>query len=363
VSPILNILRFILALCVVFYHFHGELAGDAGRVAVVGFFLISGFLITLIVNETYPTPAHNWNFLVNRFLRIYPQYVFAALVGLAAILISPESSHALNPVMNVPDGWGEIVPHFTIFGLYLNTARLSPPTWSLNTELYYYLLIGLFTGRSRMLSWAALLILLPLGYLTFLGAIPFFFYGDPVGNGFIFVAGSLAYWYRWEIVRLARRRWVIWALFAFYLFQVFILHRYTSDKKNLVLSTMVLFLLVPMLWSLRLDWLSPAMRQALQIIGHASYPVFLLHWGIGALLVGTVYGGVIPPKGELLTWVVIVTIPVSIAAVYMIDLPVERIRRRFRRQAPPTATVEREAPTPLSLGAAVALSPGAGTPP
>jgi hypothetical protein len=118
VSPILNILRFILALCVVLYHFHGELAGDAGRVAVVGFFLISGFLITLIVNETYPTPAHNWNFLVNRFLRIYPQYVFAAVVGLLAVSLYPQSSRALNSVLKLPDTLGEIIPHFTIFGLY-----------------------------------------------------------------------------------------------------------------------------------------------------------------------------------------------------------------------------------------------------
>lgn len=40
-----------------------------------------------------------------------------------------------------------------IFGLYMDEVRVSPSTWSLNVEIWFYLIIGLFTYRFKMLAY------------------------------------------------------------------------------------------------------------------------------------------------------------------------------------------------------------------
>lgn len=69
----LNLLRFFLAFNVVMFHLWNRAAPGASPVAVLGFFFISGFLITKIVREVYAMPTRAAAFVLNRALRIYPQ--------------------------------------------------------------------------------------------------------------------------------------------------------------------------------------------------------------------------------------------------------------------------------------------------
>lgn len=55
-----------------------------GKLAVQGFFVISGFYMSLILNEKYPAGAGgSWLFYSNRFLRIYPIYWAILTVSVA----------------------------------------------------------------------------------------------------------------------------------------------------------------------------------------------------------------------------------------------------------------------------------------
>src|SRR6201995_5837701 len=80
----MGLLRFWLAMAVVFEH-TALFMGDPGRfpyhlrllngqTAVQSFYIISGFYISLILNEKYVGRGSGWLFLSNRFLRIYPVY-------------------------------------------------------------------------------------------------------------------------------------------------------------------------------------------------------------------------------------------------------------------------------------------------
>ena len=62
--------RTLLAIAVVATHFGGM--SGLGLVAVFGFFSLSGFLMTLLVNGPYRGRPRA--FLLNRFLRLYPLY-------------------------------------------------------------------------------------------------------------------------------------------------------------------------------------------------------------------------------------------------------------------------------------------------
>jgi peptidoglycan/LPS O-acetylase OafA/YrhL len=80
-------IRLLLALSVVIAHavplFGLTLVG--GKLAVQSFFVISGFYMSLILSEKYPSGvAGTWLFYGNRFLRIYPLYWIALLLSVAA---------------------------------------------------------------------------------------------------------------------------------------------------------------------------------------------------------------------------------------------------------------------------------------
>lgn len=73
----MGILRFLLAISVVIAHsssiFGFDLVG--GQIAVQAFFIISGFYMTLILNEKYIGANHSYRlFISNRTLRLYPVY-------------------------------------------------------------------------------------------------------------------------------------------------------------------------------------------------------------------------------------------------------------------------------------------------
>ena len=78
----MGLLRLYLALCV----FHDHVNSNAPRmflsssVAVCIFFIISGFYMSLVINENYKNQNNGIiSFYINRFLRLYPIYIIILL--------------------------------------------------------------------------------------------------------------------------------------------------------------------------------------------------------------------------------------------------------------------------------------------
>ena len=72
----MGVLRLILAISVVLAH-AGSLFGFSligGQLAVQAFYIISGFYMSLILNEKYIKKNSYWLFISNRLLRLYPIY-------------------------------------------------------------------------------------------------------------------------------------------------------------------------------------------------------------------------------------------------------------------------------------------------
>ena len=94
----MGVIRFLLAWAVVVAHFTYfptfRLIG--GELAVEAFFIISGFYISLIFNNQYSTTK---NFLINRFLRLYPAYAVIAAINLTVNLFNPGE---LENIFNLP---------------------------------------------------------------------------------------------------------------------------------------------------------------------------------------------------------------------------------------------------------------------
>lgn len=149
----LGSLRLFLALSVVIAH----LADDVrfflhwGIFAVFGFYLISGYLITTILHETYSFRLSA--FAINRFLRLFPIYYIVIAASAWIVNFSSDAS-AFHPAWSIQTRWRDIIGNIFIFPFefYDSSFRLSPPTWSVAVELVNYFLLWLIVARNRSLA-------------------------------------------------------------------------------------------------------------------------------------------------------------------------------------------------------------------
>ena len=130
--------RLLLAYAVVASHI-GISAGafDVGEIAVVSFFLLSGYVITALIDRHYSDLRAIGLFYLDRALRLYPQFLFYSLATIIAVeafglrhqwLSSPPSlSSDLAQLTMAPLNFAERFPNM-----------LLPQGWSLGLEMTFY---------------------------------------------------------------------------------------------------------------------------------------------------------------------------------------------------------------------------------
>ena len=149
--------RFILAWMVVVEHVSRF---EIGKVAVMAFFILSGYWVTRVFVERYSDGIQGvTTFYIARFLRIWPLYaaIFMMVLLLAFFL----------PLHLAPDFWWSIL----IFGVASHNIDIIGVTWSLDIELQFYLLLPLIVLLMRVFPQTAQkgLLLLAFGALWAFG--------------------------------------------------------------------------------------------------------------------------------------------------------------------------------------------------
>ena len=334
----LNLVRFFLAFNVAIFHLWNAVAPGAGPVAVLGFFFMSGFLITQLVQEVYVMPKGAGSFLLNRTLRIYPQYLAAVGAGLLTIYLYPAVASHLNSYLRSPQSPGEWLVQFSIFGLTGSAVRILPAAWTLGAELYFYLLIGLGTGRSKRATLLLCAILLPIGALCATNVLPFDFYGSPVGNGFVFALVSAIYFYR-NTLRVKPQLFVLASLaYLAHAYAIPVLEQLDVDKANLAGSVFPFALIL--LYLFQNDILVPWVVRLSAVLGKMAYPIFLLHWAVSVVISALLFHGLASVDmqsglegARYFSVVLLATMVCSLGFYLFIDQPVERLRRMVRKYA------------------------------
>lgn len=138
-----------------------------GICAVLFFYMISGFLMAMVINEKYWAPEGRWawRFYLARMLRIFPLYF---LVLIATLAIYP--AFGLPSIFNVTGltvwQWGVVlVSNATLLGLdYLNyfgfghgNDRIVDIAWTLGVELQFYIVAPFIVTRS--LRWCIVILI------------------------------------------------------------------------------------------------------------------------------------------------------------------------------------------------------------
>ena len=220
-----GLLRFILASIVVLNHIAG-MPDYAAHYSVWGFYTVSGFLMTLILKDKYSlVPGGMMKFIINRFLRIFPTYWFSIVLSVALIfVIDKEIIRTFHSAIRLPINVQETLSNIFIFGLMPNVdmARLTPPSWALNIELIYYVLMGLIFYRSFKLN--LVWFLLSLGYTMYFTLYEGTnVYNDIIACGLPFSAGALCYFGYKKVKALNYISTYVVLIMSFFLFIVFVL--------------------------------------------------------------------------------------------------------------------------------------------
>ncbi|MCW8917625.1 MAG: acyltransferase [Gammaproteobacteria bacterium] len=200
-------LRLLLAALVAMAH-TGWLPFELnpGVVAVVGFYLLAGFVMHAQLSRHYPPSLHGagW-FYLERLLRIFPQYLFFLVLTVAFFyLLNPQVSY-----LSASPGPGDWLANLLVLPLnfYMFTGQLAfiliPPAWSLGAELQFYLLAPLLLFfRQRWLLPGAVLLSALVFTLALGGLLNPDHYGYRLLPGilFIFIAGIAVSARRWRLL-------------------------------------------------------------------------------------------------------------------------------------------------------------------
>jgi peptidoglycan/LPS O-acetylase OafA/YrhL len=342
-----GILRTVLALMVMCQHLLDLV--PLGQYAVFCFYIISGYLMTLIMHETYGYSLKGrYYFAINRALRLYPMYWFVAgLTVLLILYIGQDITRNYNPSLYLPlsaDGvYQNILMIFPSLDPIYVFPRFVPAAWALTVELVFYLLIclGISKTFNRVRFWFFLsLIYVVITYALRLeddsryspimaGSLPFsigsavYFYSRQTVKNGIFSKVKLSA--AWLFVLL-----VINCFFGLFLFRLpnSYIFQELAFYTNLIISSLLVYKIAIgdniLALGERLD----------KFIGDFSYPIYLSHWQVGLLVSFFLFGR---PLHKLSTRGV-ESFLISIVIVFMfswllitlIDKPVQKIRKKFK---------------------------------
>lgn len=285
-------LRAFAAIAVVLYHmairidelygikvFGGVFNRHFGFYGVLTFFFISGYLMAKLAESSTP-----WDFIVQRIIRIYPAFFAAIIYAFVLPMIIFGSSQLGDPLAYflLPLG-----PHYGPLHI----------EWSLNYEVFFYLIVSIFCLRplnryywAFLLAWLAA-VLITLYQFSAYGTSQFPLFHEAFFSAWniAFILGGLAFYATrlpgvQAAVNLAGPPVLLLTIFSLLLPEVF------------PESTRVLFVCavigIPTLWYISLprsDMPRQGYAKLLKAIGDRSYGLYLVHQVTGACLQGVVF--------------------------------------------------------------------------
>lgn len=311
--PCIEAMRFFAAFLVVLHH--APLINlKYGNYGVDLFFIISGFVMM------YSTELSARNFFAKRVIRILPIY-WAATLALFAIALAERSllkstdanvTHLVKSLFFIPfdkNGTG----HFPVLSV----------GWSLNLEMYFYLVFGLSMKLSRKYRDAITACVIATVYLisnTLLLDYPLKAYGEPMV--FEFVLGLLAY----RLLTWDRGQHVAALLTGIALLVPAFLYADLALERLLPIGLPIFIVFMCIVFAMK----QREIPQVLVVLGGSSYALYLVHLYILAI-VSAIIGHIVSNPAVLMVGSLAASLISVIASVLIFQVFEKPVTRWLRR--------------------------------
>jgi peptidoglycan/LPS O-acetylase OafA/YrhL len=313
-----------------------------GAHAVHGFFVLSGFLMTFVMQQSYGyTLNGRISFAANRALRLYPSYFFAIVLSAFLILmVGRDIAAEYRFNLGIPFDWWTWLQNITM--IYFSpfpqevTPRLSPATWALTLELLFYAIICLGASRSPRLTWIWLSLSVAYTALTFFAGLGYAYRYDFILSGSLpFSIGALIYHYRGRLTLSVAPKTAL--IFFVPTFGLLSLTEHFGQAIGSALVKEASFYLNMLLNAVVIAALLPGRPGKLdRLLGDMSYHIYILHWAI-AMFISTQFLNIATPErtplgASAMILTVAATMAISLLMTRLVDHPIENIRRRVRNR-------------------------------
>ena len=327
--------RFILAFNVVFFHLLD--IANIGPLAVYSFFVLSGYLMTHIMQNTYSyTFVGIAKYGVNRFWRLFPAYWLLALLSVVAFILGPDPA-LVNGKMTIPQSIPQWLANVSLIYPDLRPAsypaRIAPATWALTIEIGFYILIGIGLSRTKLITvlWFCASMLYLFYHLLFGGSYVIG-YGTFAAASIPFSLGAMSYYYRDWVVTKSNSigAWYGWLLIALFVFNVVLsaLSDYLfGDSHGWKIATIAVYvnLVLSFLLVIHLASTKARFKSIDRVLGDLSYPVYVFHW-TGAYISYWMFGSYSTVSGFLVS--VLATLLVSVGVNHLLNSKINAIREK-----------------------------------
>lgn len=330
-----GLLRTILAIYVVSLHIFSF--PTLGNYAVSFFFILSGFLMTYVMQKTYYYDLAGIKlFWVNRFLRLYPTYWIILILSLPVILFVSDKN--LNPAMFFPNNIKEWFSNISMlyFDIVPHRARprLVPTSWALTNELVFYFLISLGISKSkrRTLVWLFFSILYYIGTYLYCNLATFRYSAIPAAS-LPFAIGALLFWINEKQTQIKGNLILIILLFLFFNLNAIYLSNMgvkllaeISIYINQILASLIILLLFNIKSSERIKNID-------NFIGYFSYPIYLSHYLVCSVYI-CLFGLQYSRAGyrlqiESLSSYFFILFVFSFIIIYFVDMRIDQFKKRI----------------------------------
>jgi len=312
-----------------------------GPGAVMLFFVLSGFVLTLPYTGSRPRKVEPLPFVIRRIARLYPAYwaVLAVSFALRYLVFNPHGLEGLSSWINMhwthPVGWMSLFNHILMISPYVQVDDLDPVIWSLIIEMKVSLifpLLVLLVTRTTRFAYAliaivsAMAVTLPLHFVTH-GASS---WSKAAIMAPVFLVGAYLARYRGELVprlRASRRIRVGAAIAGAFLYaSVWMAPLAYQSVLRLGSAFGSGAFIVLFLASSRLESIGTA--QPARFLGKVSYSFYLVHLPILITVASVLY-----PLLHSVTAIIAISLPSSLLiawAMYeFVEAPAHNWGKRF----------------------------------
>ncbi|MBY7242753.1 acyltransferase [Escherichia coli] len=354
----LGVIRFFLASCVIYFHLANQ-SPDLGLYAVNCFYVISGYLITLILHSTYNFELSR--FALNRFLRLYPTYWFACFVGFIIISTS-QAPTIFHPSYGISYSFDEILSNVLMipWAFYTDNIMTSPfhtfgmnpfhfdgymfrivtSSWSVAVEITCYFLLWSFIARSYKTTLLTLFFSSIYHYYSIKHTDALIVIYSPFIAALLpFSIGALGYFISEKLkvknVKICSNG-IMQILFCFIFIVLFISNWYLNYIHGKSLASVNYYVnnIIALFTIISLHSTTPPKKieKACKILGDLSYPMFLCQFFMG-LVVWEVTGHTNETRGLMIfIFGYILSFLFGLISIRLIDRPISGLRNKIRER-------------------------------